>query len=129
MGEGIEFVCGKCGFRKEIWYGPGFLSNPLSLNTRAETLGGKYGVKPKKIIEEHPDAECSWYKPLFHCSCGNISTKNAVIIFDEDKPLYRPSMKCGLCGRKMWEIAEPPDYLPCPKCGEQMMCNLTVLWD
>ena len=129
MGEGIEFVCGKCGFRKEIWYGPGFLSSPRNPETRAETLGGKYGPRPKRILEEHPDAECSWYKPLFHCSCGNFSTKDAVVIFDEGKTLYRPSMKCDLCGKKMWEIVEPPDDLPCPKCGHEMKMGITAMWD
>ena len=53
MGEGFEIVCRNCGFRKEITYGPGFMSSPRNPRTRAETLAGKYGKKPKRILEEH----------------------------------------------------------------------------
>jgi len=129
MGEGIEFLCTNCGFRKEMWFGPGFLSDPRNPETREDTLSGKYGPKPKRVLEEHPDAECSWYMPLFHCSCGNFSSKDAVVISDGGKTLYRPSMRCDLCHGKMWEIIEPPDYLPCPKCGHEMRYGVTVMWD
>ena len=129
MGAGIEISCDGCGFRKEIWYGPGFLSGPRNPETRADTLEGKYGPKPRKVMEEHPDAECSWYRPLFHCRCGNYSAKDAVVIFENGKALYRSSMKCDLCGRKMWEVGEHPFLIPCPKCGEPMRCETTVLWD
>ena len=120
MGSGIEFLCKGCGFRKEVWYGPGFLSDPRSPETREKTLNGKYGRKPKKVLEDHPDAECAWYRPLFRCTCGNYSTKDAVVIHEEGETLYRPSMRCDLCGRRMREVSGPSDYLPCPKCGSLM---------
>ena len=129
MGEGFEIVCGNCGFRKEITYGPGFMSSPRNPETRANIIEGKYGKRPKKIVEENPDAECSWYRPLFHCSCGNISAKDSVIISNDGKILYRPSMRCGLCHRNMWEVVEMPCELLCPKCGHEMLFGRTVLWD
>ena len=109
-------------------YDGGFLSCPDNPVTRDEILSGRYGKRPKRILEKHPDANFYCYRPLFHCSCGNLSDKDAVSIGDI-KPLCRPSMKCDLCGRKMWEITELPDCLPCPKCGEQMMCKHTMMWD
>ena len=131
MGEGIEIRCRNCGFSKEIWYGPGFMSSPRNPRTRARTLAGEFGRKPRQVMEEHPDAECSWYKPLFRCSCGNMSTKDAVVISEMGKMLYRPSMRCDLCHRKMWEVDEISYRMPlhCPKCGEEMEREQTVLWD
>ena len=129
MGEEVEFICDICGFRKRVTYSPGFLSNPRNPATRADALRGKYGPKPKRILEEHPDAECSWYLPLFHCRCGNIASKDAVVISEGGMRLYTPSMKCSVCGRKMWEIAEPTDFLPCPGCRSWMRFRQTLLWD
>ena len=129
MGEGIEYICRDCGFRNEICYGPGFLSSPRNPETRERALNGKYGPRPRKVLEAHPEADCSWYRPLFHCSCGNLSAKDAVIITDEDRILYRPSMRCNICHRRMWEIIEPPRFAPCPRCGSMMRCDVTVLWD
>ena len=117
MGEGIEYICTDCGFRKEIWFGPGFLSSPRNPKTRGRTLNGEFGSRPKRVLEEHPEAECSWYKPLFHCSCGNVSSKDAVVIAEEGEVLYRPSMRCDMCHKRMWEVLEPPRFAPCPKCG------------
>lgn len=129
MGEGRELICTSCGFRKEVWYGPGFLSGPRNPRTREDVLNGKYGKRPRQILEEHLDAECGWYRALFHCRCGNYSSKDAVYIIDGPELLYRPSRVCELCHRRMWEVQCIPYRSPCPKCGEMMVNEQMVLWD
>ena len=105
------------------------MSSPRNPETRADTLAGKFGKRPKEILEQHPDAGCSWYRPLFRCKCGNLSDKDSVVISDDGKTLYRPSMRCSLCHGKMWEIQNVPHYIRCPKCGEMMDVEFTMFWD
>ena len=129
MGSGMELFCPGCGYRKGISYGGGFMSGPRNMMIREQILDGKFGVRPKEILEENHDAECYWYMALFHCSCGNLSTKSTVHIWKDGKLIYRPSMRCGFCRKKMWEIQEPPYLIPCPKCGTEMERGGYINWD
>ena len=54
MGRGMEIHCEACGFKKELMYGGGFLSCPDNPVTRDEILSGRYGKRPKRILEKHP---------------------------------------------------------------------------
>lgn len=129
MGEGVMFRCRNCGHEEEFVYGIGFMFGGRP-ETRKDVLDGKYGPRPKRIAQQNPDAICRPYSPLFHCTCGNLSVKEAVCITDGWRPIYNPSMKCNLCGRKMWEISEVPDMVLCPKCSHFMTDRIqTMLWD
>ena len=129
MGEGVIIHCESCGFEKELSFGFGFLSNPWNPETREDVLKGKYGKRPQRILEENPDDDCIRYAPLFHYSCGNLSVKDAVLIRKEGEILYRPSMRCDICQRKMWEINDIPERMRCPKCGSHMVHECTLFWD
>ena len=128
MGEAGTLRCEACGFSKRLSIGPGFNSGWHNESTRRDVLAGKYGRKPKTILEENPDSACSWYMALFHCKCGNYSSKDAVVIYDHERHLYRPSMRCDLCHRKMFEVNSIV-CARCPKCGEGMHWELEILWD
>lgn len=128
MGKEIEYHCKECGFSKEVSCGGGFRSG-YDEETREEVLNGDYGARPKMVAESSPDAFCSWYMAMFHCSCGNVSSKNAVVIYGRGKVLYRPSMRCDICHRKMWEIVNPPYTVPCPKCGHEMEYIPIAMYD
>ena len=129
MGSGMDLLCPKCGYGKNISYGGGFMSGPRNMMVREQIMEGKFGARPKEILEGNPDADFYWYMALFHCSCGNISTKSTVQIWEDGKPIYKPSMRCGFCHKKMWEIQEPPYFIPCPKCGTRMESVDFVNWD
>ena len=127
MGEGVTIYC-RCGFKEELSYGGGFLSIPRPETTQ-RTLEGKYGQIAKRVAEENPDAGIIWYRPLFHCSCGNLSVKDAVSIVKGNRYLYRPSMRCGICHKKMWEVESIPEHVVCPRCGSPVGIERTLLWD
>ena len=131
MGEGVHIFCRSCGYTKDVSYGMGFNSRPNDPMVREDIMNGKYGYKPKKVLDENPDALFHWYMPLFHCKCGNISSKDSVVIRDREdgRLLYKPSLRCSLCHKKMWEIRDLPYYSPCPKCGHMMEFDYTILWD
>ncbi|MBE6526813.1 MAG: hypothetical protein E7Z63_03455 [Thermoplasmata archaeon] len=80
MGRGVEIHYEACGFKKELMYGGGFLSCPDNPVMRDEILSGRYGKRPKRILDKNPDAGFYCYRPLFHCSCRNISDKDDVSI-------------------------------------------------
>ena len=105
MGEGVTFTCPRCLYSMELSVGCGFLGDPRSPRTREAVLAGRFGKTAKRALEEHPDADCGRYTPLFHCSCGNYSSKDAVFVADRDGYHYRPSRRCSLCHGKMWEVA------------------------
>ena len=64
--------------------------SPYNPETREMVLAGEFGEKARKALEEHPDAGCGRYTPLFHCTCGNYSSKSSVFISDEDGVYYAP---------------------------------------
>ena len=101
MGTGSTYCCPNCGYRKELHYGAGFRSF-VSEKVKKEILEGEYGRNAQRVVQEHPDASCTWYRPLFHCTCGYYSVKDSVHIWGSDGLLYSPSMRCYHCHRKMW---------------------------
>ncbi len=129
MGAANEYRCMSCGYTKEVWFGCGFMGSPSNPETRRDVMEGKYGKRPKAVLEAHPGAGCGAYMAMFRCKCGNINSKEAVFIGDADGTYYKPSMRCGFCHSKMWEIQEPPRSTTCPKCGFWMDSYRTLLWD
>ena len=96
---------------------------------KKEILEGEYGRNAQRVVQEHPDASCAWYRPLFHCTCGYYSVKGSVHIWGSDGLLYSPSMRCFYCHRKMWEVEDVTSAFPCPKCGTVMEETDFVCWD
>ena len=131
MGSGGIYHCRVCGFRSgEIWFGCGFLGNSDNPTIRGMILDGEYGDTPKSILESNQDAHFYADSIAYRCRCGNFSSKGAVHIFSsEGKPLYRPSMNCGRCGKRMRAIRDPPGNQECPECGMPLDFELTVMWD
>ncbi len=129
MGNSFDLVCGGCGYTIPLTIGPGFMSGPRNPKTRQDVLDGKYGAKPRRLLEENPDAECGWYHACFACRCGNYSSKLTVYMSDMGRRLYRPSRRCSLCHRKMEEVAGPWMPAPCPKCKTEMSMKHQILWD
>ena len=152
MGIGGEYVCDKCGYKsKQILMGPGFLSAPCHPMIGTRIMNGEYGEKAKKILEENPDSEFSFYMGIYQCRCGNITSEDVVRIwsrgkkidegvpwtfggpktdvYERGKILYRPVVKCKECGKRMCEVMDPPMEMPCPKCGGTMGFNHDLFWD
>ena len=152
MGSGGIYVCGKCGhMTEELMIGAGFLSGPCDPIIGARILGGEYGKKAKKVLEENPDSDFSFHMGLFECRCGNITSKDVVSIwsrgekiaedvlwtfggpkidvYEKGKVLYHPAVKCSECGKRMHELRHPPMEMPCPKCDGIMRFEETILWD
>ena len=128
MGTGSTYCCPNCGYRKELHYGAGFRSF-VSEEVKREILEGRYGRNAQRVVREHPDASCAWYRPLFHCTCGYYSVKDSVHIWGSDGLLYSPSIRCFYCHRKMWEVEDVTSAFPCPKCGTLMEETDFVCWD
>ena len=80
MGIGGEYVCDKCGYKSEqILMGPGFLSAPCHPMIGTRIMKGEDGEKAKKILEENPDSEFSFYMGIFQCcGCWNVINKDVV---------------------------------------------------
>lgn len=129
MGVEVTFTCSHCGYRLRLSSGCGFLGSPWEPKTRKDVLNGVYRSRPKKVLEANPDSACGCYSALFHCSCGNYVSKSAVFIRNGEKLLYKPSKRCSICNKKMWEVESLPDYAPCPKCGTIMEESEHILWD
>ena len=88
MGIGGEYVCEKCGYKSEqILMGPGFLSAPRHPMIGARIMNGEYGEKAKKILEENPDSEFSFYMGIYQCRYGNITSEDVVRIWSRGKKI------------------------------------------
>ena len=152
MGFGGEYVCNKCGYVFEgIMVGSGFMSCPCDPEIGDKILNGEYGEKAKKVLEDNPDSEFSFYMGIFQCGgCWNVINKDVVRIwsrgrkvaegvpwtfggprrnvYEKGKLIYRPIMKCDKCGRRMREDNNSPS-MPCPKCDGTMLFMEILLWD
>ena len=133
MGNAGYKFCRQCGFRsEEISFGVGFLGAPNNPSVREDIMSGMYGPRPRKVLEENPDAVFQCYCQAFRCRCGHFSSKWAVrIVSREGEGLYAPTMRCDVCGKRMRALEKIPGIEQCPRCDSiyPMEFRDTILWD
>ena len=124
MGVGYTVSCDKCGIKKEVLIGSGFLPPE---NFRDDILEGRFGLDPKEYLEEHPDAEFYVEQVPYGCSCGYVSSFSEVTFYIDNGKIAMGSHRCSQCGKRMrknfWGSGK------CWKCGSKLSMMETILWD
>ena len=127
MGLGVMYRCPDCKFEKELNTGNyGYYYGDRLLK---DLVNGEYGTRPLNLLTKHPYAYYEVHAAVFHCSCGNYESKDVLTIDDGGKRIYSGSMRCPLCGKKMWELSDMPWSVNCIKCGTKMEAVRVVDFD
>lgn len=84
MGTGLNFVCKKCRFSFEAYFGIGFLFPEVYEKAIKDGMEGKLGLEVQSFLQEHPDGALDCDRVLLQCTdCGNLET-------DMDYSMYVP---------------------------------------
>jgi len=157
MGMGYRIKCDKCGKTDELIFGVGMMY-PESCEELTESVRrGRYGVKHKQALDEHPDALVDAEMKLYKCECGYWHMSPTLDICETEEKIGRWTVAapvgkfrlikeeedekvviekfphlCPKCGKKMKDITEnwSKEDLICTKCGKgKMSIEDMIMWD
>lgn len=149
MGYGVELKCNHCDFEGRYLLGIGRMFPLVVREVEQDIRRGKYGEEWQRFFEENPGAAVNIQKELYQCpDCnelkqdynlslylpkdGSPETRELLVFNPGEYGKYVKSFvhQCPKCGARMHQI-EDRDFLhlPCPKCGETLEMDNSMLWD
>ncbi len=132
VGEEYTYTCRKCG-----------KSMPLTIcvyeckgwgdrESLAAIKDGKYGRKPKSILETVPGTEFHFQSDVFSCECGYTKSYDSLVIHSRDvlEPVtyFFSEHRCPRCRKAMSRMSDFPTDFMCPKCGDRMWMDTRSLF-
>lgn len=131
MGSGIKLYCSSCGFSMEYTEGRGMNScythadEKLIKRIEAGELGDDFLLAYKNAS----NPRVGYTFELFQCEkCGQLGNRAQYKIYDGSRwPIFSQRFECKNCHGNMVVVTDQRVF--CPKCGQALHRELTLLWD
>lgn len=151
MGNGYSFVCKKCGYTYDIYFGTGMLFPEIYKSCIRSIKAGNYGEEWKKTVSDNRYIAVDISDNLYTCkSCGFWKQEYSLSLYElknkdlsnctdyvmpeelkENYSLVKTFVhRCDICGKRMCKInLNFLSILSCPKCGIENTVSDFFNWD
>ena len=137
MGDGIGYICKKCGHETASFVGVGFSFPMLEEKYRLKVLTGELGEERQKLSSEYLHFEVNCRSKEYYCpNCKAIRTQYVLdTTFSKPtkeglKPIVNVHYEhvCEKCHTKLKKYCG--QQLKCEKCGGEVEpSGMMILWD
>lgn len=137
MGEGVGYICPKCGHEQMTWQGVGMMYPQVCEKFEEKFRNGEFGEERQKLVKNYKIIDINCEMRSYFCpTCKNFQSQHDLTLtclepLDQSLPQYvclPMQHKCEKCGTEMQE--HKGQTVLCSKCNTPLKpSGLMVDWD